>query len=61
MNNNYGGKIISKLYNPSETIMFSNWHILFIAGVVIFDGIELFKRKIKSYIANNDKTGPINI
>lgn len=47
--------------NPSEAIMFSNWHILFIAGVVIFAGIELFKRKIKSYIAKNDKNGPINV
>lgn len=47
--------------NPSEAMMFSNWHILFIAGVVIFVGIELFKRKIKSYIAKNDKNGPINI
>ena len=42
-------------------MIFSNWHILFIAGVVIFAGIELLKRKIKSYIAENDKNDPINI
>lgn len=47
--------------NPSEGMMYSNWHVLFIAGVVIFAGIEFFKRKIKSYIAKNDKKGPINV
>lgn len=47
--------------NPSEAMMFSNWHITFIVSVVMFVVVELFKRKIKSYLNKQDKNGPINV
>ena len=47
--------------NPAEAIMYSDWHIIFIVGLVLFVGIELFNRKMKSIIFGGNKKGPINV
>ena len=41
--------------NPGEAMMFSSWHILFITGVVMLVGIELFNKKMKSLIFGGNK------
>ena len=64
LNSNYFPEKDNVYYNPenpSESMMFSNWHVLFIAGVVMLGGRELFKRKIKSYLNSSNKNGPINV
>lgn len=41
--------------NPSEYMMFSNWHVLIFGSLGILLIIEFFERKVKSYMNNADK------
>lgn len=41
--------------NPSEAMMFSSWHILFITGVVMIVGMKFLSKKTRSILAGGTK------